>query len=402
LETLLADAEALSTTVVDLRRRIHRQPETGLDLPLTQAIVTGRLDALGIAYRKGKGLSSVVGTVEGGSPGPDVILRADMDALPVREESGLEFASQVDGVMHACGHDTHVAMLLGAAELLAARRDRFAGRAILMFQPGEEGFGGADLMLDEGLLDGVDAATARAFAVHTTAAFESGTVNVRSGPFLAAPDALEIEVSGRGGHAAEPHRTVDPIPVAAEIITALQTAVTRRVNVFDPAVISITRMQAGTSHNIVPDTALLQGTIRTLSPTTRATVHGVVERVVQGIAAAHGATARTTISPGYPPTVNDAGATELIRAAATDLLGPAAVRVMPAPRMGGEDFSYVLQRVAGAMVFLGARPADLDPATAPMNHSGRVVFDETVLPLGIALHVAFVQRANPVGGRPDQ
>jgi amidohydrolase len=401
VRALMADAESILPTVVALRRQIHRRPETGLDLPLTQGVVTDRLDALGIAYRRGKALSSVVGTITGAAPGGDVVLRADMDALPVHEESGVAFASQTDGVMHACGHDTHVAMLLGAAELLAGRRDQLAGRVTLMFQPGEEGFGGAERMIEEGLLDGLDPAATRAFAVHTTAAFESGTVNLRPGPFLAAPDSFEIDIVGRGGHASEPHRTVDPIPVAAELIMALQAAVTRRIDVHDPAVLSVTRIAAGTSHNIVPAQAFLQGTIRSLSPQTRSAAHALLERVAANVAAAHGASARVRITPGYPPTVNDAAVTALAQQVATELVGPDAVRLMPAPRMGGEDFSYVLRRVPGAMVFLGARPSTVDPATAPMNHSNRVVFDESVFPVGVALHAAFALRANGMG-RSDQ
>jgi hippurate hydrolase len=263
-----------------------------------------------------------------------------------------------------------------------------------MFQPGEEGFGGASLMIEEGLLDGLDPATTKAFAIHTTAAFEAGTINLRPGPFLAAPDTFDITVRGRGGHASEPQHTVDPIPVAAEVIMALQAMVTRRVNVHDPSVLSVTRVQAGTTHNAIPDIAVLEGTIRTLSPGTRSSVQELLQRVVHNVAAAHGASAEVQIRPGYPPTINDTGVTALAEATATQLFGPAAVRIMPAPRMGGEDFSYVLQKVPGTMVFLGGRPTHLDSAAAPRNHSPHVVFDEAVLPHGVALNVAFVERAN--------
>lgn len=390
MNSLIADAESIAPFVVDLRRRLHRHPETGLHLPQTQATVIETLDELGIKYKVGDSLSSVVAVIAADRPGPTVILRADMDALPLQENSGVPFASEIDGVMHACGHDTHVAMLLGAARLLTKRRDQFAGRVILMFQPGEEGYGGAQLMLREGLLADVDPRHARAFAIHITTAFATGTVNLRPGPFLAAPDSFEIEVHGRGGHASEPHRAVDPIPVAAEIIMALQAMVTRRINVFDPAVVSVTRIAAGTTHNIIPDKAMLQGTIRTLSESTRTTVHDLMRGVAKDVAAAQSATAEVRIERGYPPTVNDPAVTELVHNAAVELFGGESVQTMPAPRMGGEDFSYLLAEVPGTMVFLGGRPAAEDPASAPMNHSSRVVFDESVFAMGVALHVAFV------------
>ena len=392
MHALLAEAESISSLVIALRRRIHRRPERGLHLPLTQKLITESLDELDIEYQLGDSLSSVVGVILGSEPGPDVILRAEMDALPLHEHSGVSFMSEIDGTMHACGHDTHVAMLLGAARLLAGRRDQFRGRVILMFQPGEEGFAGANLMLEEGLLADVDRINCRAFAIHITTAFPAGTIHLRPGPILAAPDEFEITVQGRGGHASEPHRTLDPIPIAAEIIMALQTMVTRRVSVFDPAVLSVTRMAAGTTHNVVPDDVVLGGTIRTLSESTRTTMHELTERVVGGILAAHGGTGGVQIRRGYPPTVNDPALTDVVHDTAVELLGDEAVNIMASPRMGGEDFSYVLQQVPGVMAFLGGRPNSEDPLTAPMNHSSKVVFDEAILSRGVALHVAFVLR----------
>jgi hippurate hydrolase len=392
MHPLLTEAESISSSVIEVRRRIHQHPELGLHLPATQTAVTETLDELGIGYRLGESLSSVVAAIEGNRPGPDVILRAEMDALPLSENTGLDFASEVDGVMHACGHDTHVAMLLGACRLLVKRRDDFSGRVVLMFQPGEEGFGGAQIMLAEGLLDGVHRERATAFAIHTTAAFAAGTLSLRSGPILAATDSFEIDVIGRGGHASEPHRTVDPIPVAAEIILALQAMVTRRVNACDPAVLTVTRIQGGTTHNVIPDQATLMGTIRTLSETTRTTTHDLLHRVVNGVAAAHGVTAEVRLKGGYPATVNDVEVAAMVHDVAAGLLGADAVHTMPTPRMSGEDFSYVLEQVPGAMAFLGGRPDSEDPATAPMNHSSRVVFDESVLSTGVAMHVAVVLR----------
>src|SRR4051794_32301808 len=264
---LLAAAYADADRTIDLRRRLHRQPEIGLHLPRRRAPVRDALPGLPIEVTAGKATSSVVGVLRGARPGPTCLLRADMDALPVQEDTGLPFASEVPGAMHACGHDTHVAMLLGAARLLAERRDEIAGQVVFMVQPGEEGFHGARFMLDEGLLDVVpEAPVSGAFALHITSTFASGTINVRPGPMMAAADQWRMVVHGRGGHASEPHAAADPIPVAAEIVLALQSMVTRRVDVFDPAVVTVAHIEAGAAHKGIPPTALLEGAIRTLSP----------------------------------------------------------------------------------------------------------------------------------------
>jgi hippurate hydrolase len=395
LSGLVEEARDHLADTIALRRSVHRHPEVGLQLPRTQQVVLDGLDGLGLDPRAGRSLSSVVAVLDGASPGPTVLLRADMDALPLAEESGVEFASEVDGAMHACGHDTHVAMLLGAARLLAARRRDIAGRVIFMFQPGEEGYHGARFMLDEGLLDhAADGAPVRAaFALHITAQFASGTVNYRPGPILASGDKLRILVGGRGGHASAPHRTLDPVPVACEIVQALQTMVTRRVSVFDPAVVTVTQILAGTAHNIIPDAAELRGTVRTLSEATRSAVRAMIAQVAAGVASAHGLTAETSVDDGFPVTVNDAGAAELLRGTAAELIGEERVDLMADPMMGSEDFSYVLQRVPGAMAFLGACPPELDPETAPSNHSAKVVFDEAALPVGVATYAALALRA---------
>src|SRR3954449_3930134 len=346
---LLAAAYSDADRTIDLRRRLPRRPEIGLHLPQTQATVVEAFDGLPIEVTTGKSTTSVVGVLRGARPGPTYQLRGDMDALPVHEDSGLPFASEIPGAMHACGHDTHVAMLVGAARLLAERRDELAGQVVFMVQPGEEGFHGARFMLDEGLLDVVpEAPVSSAFALHISSTLPSGSVNVRPGPMMAAADQWRMVVRGRGGHASEPHAAADPIPVAAEIVMALQSMVTRRVDVFDPAVVTVAHIEAGSTNNVIPETAFLEGTIRTLSADRRADVVTAVERVATHVAAAHEMTVDFQLVEGYPVTVNDPGAAARVLDAATELLGERASRVSPAPLMGAEDFSYVLQRVPGA------------------------------------------------------
>ncbi|HEX5824388.1 MAG TPA: M20 family metallopeptidase, partial [Candidatus Limnocylindrales bacterium] len=367
---LLDAANAIQPDVIAIRRRIHRQPEIGLDLPKTQAVILDELEKLGLKGRRGKALSSVVAVIEGARPGPTILLRADMDALPVHEDTGLDFSSEVDGAMHACGHDTHVAMLLGATRLLLERRAELPGKVILMFQPGEEGLAGAKAMLEEGLLDAAgETRPTGALAVHIGTRYPTGEVHLRPGPQMAATDVIRITVRGRGGHASSPHLALDPIAVAAEIVLALQAMVTRRIDAFDPAVVTIAQITSGTTNNIIPETAFLFGTIRTVSEETRKEVRTGVRRVAEGIAAAHDATAEVDLEAGYPVTINDPEYADFVLDTARSLVGRDRVVAMKAPIMGAEDFSYVLQQVPGAMAFLGARPDGLDPATAPHNHS---------------------------------
>ncbi len=386
---LLTEAEHLQDRTVDFRRRLHRRPELGLQLPETQAAILGELADLDLDVRTGTSVSSVVAVLEGAHQGPTYLLRGDMDALPLTEDTGLDFSSEIPGAMHACGHDTHVAMLASAARILASRQNEIAGRVIFMFQPGEEGFHGARYMLEEGLLTTVaDAPVSAAFALHISSTFESGTVHTRSGPFLASEDRIEITVSGRGGHASAPHHANDPISGACEIALALQTMVTRRVDVFDPAVVTIGTFAAGTTHNIIPPTATLRGTMRTLSAGTRAAVREHVRRIAEGIAAAHDLGVTVELTPGYPVTVNDATVASTVRDVAQGLLNPERVPPMEFPIMGAEDWSYVLEEVPGAMAFLGACPPELEPDAAPPNHSNLVVFDEAALPTGVATYAA--------------
>ena len=385
---ILSEARSVADDAVQLRRRIHRHPEIGLTLPRTQAAVLEALDGLGLETRTGQRTTSIVARLAGGKPGPTLLLRGDMDALPLREATGLPFASEVDGAMHACGHDAHVAMLVGAARVLARRRAELAGSVLFMFQPGEEGYPGARVMLDEGLLDG-SAAPTGAFALHVTHREAAGVITTRPGPMLASGDTIQITVRGKGGHASAPHDCLDPIPIACEIVQAFQTLVTRRVNVFDPAVITIGKIEAGTTRNVIPETAHLLGTVRTLSEVTRERVLEGVRRVADGIASAHGAEAAVELIRGYPVTSNDAGFAAFVLDTAREVLGAERVTPMRHPVMGSEDFSYVLQRVPGAMANLGTRP---DAGDVFPNHSNRMLVNETALASGIAVHVAVALR----------
>ena len=318
-----------------------------------------------------------------------------MDALPLHEDTGLEFTSRVEHQMHACGHDTHTAMLAGAARLLADRAGELAGRVLFMFQPGEEGHHGARFMLDEGLLDvpalanGTASPVESAFALHITSSLPSGWLTCRGGAAMASADTIHIEIIGKGGHASEPHRAVDPIPVACEIVQALQTMVTRTIDVFDPSVVTIARITAGTTDNIIPETASIEGTIRSVSE--RDAHPRARQRAARGRRHRRRPRRRGAVEivSGYPVTINDDDVAETALAVATDIAGAERVVRLPHPIMGAEDFSYVLQRVPGSMMFLGGTPLDRDLGTAPPNHSNRVVFDEQAMATGIATYAGF-------------
>jgi amidohydrolase len=383
-EALFREARKLLPDIVQLRREIHRRPEIGLALPQTQSAIIDALGDLNLQITKGKQLSSVVAVLEGSRSGRTVLLRADMDALKMREATGLDYASEIDGAMHACGHDAHTAMLVGAARLLAVYRDQIAGRVIFAFQPGEEGFAGARLMIEEGLLDRHGVPNA-AFAIHITPRQPSGEVFSRPGPTMAGAGMFKIVIKGRAGHPAEPHHAIDPIPIASELVLALQTYVTRRVKAFEPAVVTVTAIQAG-SHELgaIPETATLTGTIRAVSEETRLQLFSAVRDLAANIASAHGAEAEALVEPGYPPVVNNPDVVEAVGEVSQRLLGKDHFWLLPTPIMPSEDFSYILQRVPGAMAFLGARPEGQE--TVADVHSPHMILNENAMAVGVALH----------------
>lgn len=392
LAKLLEAAKKLQPEVTALRRAIHQEPELGLENPATRAKVLALLDGLPLEIALHEKTSGIVATLRGAKAGRRILLRADTDALPMPEDNDLAFRSQRPNTMHACGHDAHTAMLAGAARLLAQHRESFAGEVVFMFQPGEEGFAGAQAMLDEGLPE-----TDGAFAIHITPLIPSGVIGTRAGPLLASADFFNITVKGKGGHASMPHDCRDPIPAACEITTALQTFVTREIPVSDPVVITVTRIAGGTTGNVIPESVELQGTIRALSERSRTKAHEGLERVARGIAQAHGVEANVALQRGYPVTVNDAKFVGFAQQVARELLGPRGAIEFDAPIMGAEDFSFVLQRTPGAMVFLGLRPPGATEA-APC-HSNRMLIDEDGMAYGVALNAAIALRFLEGAGR---
>jgi hippurate hydrolase len=385
IDSLLSEAQGLLPAAVKMRREIHRHPELGLELPRTQARILQELEGLDLNVTTGTDLSSVIAVLDTGRPGPTVLLRGDMDALPMPEDTTEEFKSTVEGAMHACGHDAHVAMLAQAAHLLCDHRDELNGKVVFMFQPGEEGSGGAEIMISEGILD-VAGKTDLAFAIHVTPSVPNGIIATRGGTIMASADQFFIDVIGRGGHASQPHLAVDPIPIACEIVMALQSMVTRRINVFDPAVVTVAHVTAGTTTNVIPETARVEGTIRAVSAFTREQVPREIERIAKGICDAHSATANVDIRLGYPVTVNDTTVAQWSREIADGVLGDGVAIEMPTPVMGAEDFSYVLEKVPGAMVFLGLCPDDINFWEAAPNHSNKMVINESGMASGIALY----------------
>ncbi|WP_374531842.1 M20 family metallopeptidase [Novosphingobium sp.] len=395
-ESLLKSARAISGEIIALRRAIHAEPELGLSTPKTRDKVRAALAGLPLEWSEGASTTGLVATLKGGAgEGRCVLLRGDMDALPMPEETGLDYASTVPGTMHACGHDAHTAMLFGAVRLLCARKDQLKGEVRFMFQPGEEGYHGARFMLEDGLLGGAGTGRAlpdAAFALHVMPNAKHGLVAGRSGALMASADQFDIVVTGRGGHAAMPHFALDPVPIACEIVTALQALVARQFDPHDPIIATVARIEAGTAHNVIPEFAALRGTLRTLSPRHREKLHAALEQLACGIAAAHGAAAEVTITPGFPVTLCDPRAVALGETVTGELFGAGSWRGLDQPIMGAEDFSYVLEQVPGAMFFLGVAHEGADWHKCPGIHSTHMVVDEAAMPRGAALLAGLGER----------
>lgn len=382
--------------LVALRRELHQIPEVGLHLPQTQARVLEALGGLPLEITLGETTTSVVGVLRGGKPTegkrPVVLLRGDMDALPVEELTGLDYAS-TNGNMHACGHDLHMSMLVGAAHELCARQADLAGDVIFMFQPGEEGMDGAKYMLDEGLLDAAGSRPDWVYAIHVWSALDPfGTFSTKAGTVMASADIAKVRVVGRGGHGSTPQRAADPVPALAEITTALNTMVTRRFDVQNPVVVTVGLLQAGTIANVIPEDGRLEATLRTFDTDVRAQLIEAIPQVVEGIASAHGVKGEFELVEQYPVTVNDDAEADVVAEVVTDLFGADRHARWDKPLAGAEDFSRLLQEAPGCFIGLSACLPDLDPATAPFNHSAYAQFDDGVLADGARLFTELTLR----------
>ena len=370
--------EGFGEKIVALRRDIHREPELGFDTKKTAEKVLAALDGLPLIVQIGVAENGVVATLKGEGDGPTVGLRADMDALPIHEETGLPFASETDGKMHACGHDGHTSMLVGAAHALAGMRQRFNGTVKFFFQPAEEGGGGGKVMIEEGVADGVSSI----FALHLWPGLPFGKAATKAGPIMAAADAFEMTVRGTGGHGAMPHLTADAIAMAAQIVTALQTVVSREVDPVQPAVLTVGEIGAGSAYNIIPETARLGGTVRTLNEGLRRKMPERMEHLARGVARGMRGDAELDYEFSYPVTMNDEEAAGRALGVISVLLGEENALELSNPSMGAEDFAYFLEKIPGAFIWLGVGE-DVSGL-----HTPTFVFDEGILPLGSALLTA--------------
>jgi amidohydrolase len=379
---IVMPGEATVARVLELRRAIHRHPELGFEERETAALIERELDALGIERRRLAG-TGVVGILRGGRHGRVAALRADMDALPIDERTGLPFASQIAGAMHACGHDAHTAMLLGAARVLSERGDAFQGTVVLIFQPAEEGPGGAEPMIAEGALDApkVDAIA----MLHVDVRLNAGTIGITPGPVNASADELHLTIRGRGGHGAYPHNAVDAIPAAAAVVTALQNIAARETDPLGAVVVTIGTIRGGYRNNVIADSVEMTGTLRAFDPSVRDALQSRVERIANGVAGAYNATAEVNVVRGYPPVVNDSGLAEEFTNYVREKTQINVER--PMPTMGGEDFAYFAQRVRGLQIRLGVRNESIGAVHS--GHSPQFLIDEAALPVGVQTLVAF-------------
>ena len=372
--------------IVALRRDFHTYPELGYEEVRTSGIIAERLRALGLEVRTGVAQTGVIAILRGAKPGPTVLVRADMDALPVEEKNSWQWKSSTQGKMHACGHDCHMATALTVARLLAQKRDELAGTIKFMFQPAEEGMGGAGRMIEEGLLD--DPKPDFALALHVWSSLEVGKIAVKVGPVMACADQFKATITGKGGHGAIPEQTIDPIVIAAQVVLALQTTVSRNINPLQPAVVTVGKVWAGSAFNVIPNEAELEGTVRSFDPIVRDTLERRCREIIEELPRAFGATAHFEYLRGYPATVNDARVTEIVRPALQATVGSENVQEFE-PTMGAEDFSLVLEQIPGCYFFVGGRNEVID-AVYPHHHE-RFNIDERALEIGARAMCAAVE-----------
>jgi hippurate hydrolase len=377
----------MAPDMVEWRHWLHRNPELSFDCHRTAAFVAERLREFGVEeIHEGIAATGIVAIINGRGPGPTVGLRADMDALPIREMSGVPYASETEGKMHACGHDGHTTMLLGAAKYLAETRN-FRGRVALIFQPAEEDGGGGRVMVREGIMDRFD--IAEVYALHNAPNFEEGQFYTAPGPIMAAVDEFEVTVEGRGGHAAMPHETADPLMAAVAMVQAFQTIVSRNHRPVDDLVVSVTQFRAGSANNVIPGTAIFSGTVRFFRPEVQAMVIRRMEEIVAGVASGYGVSARIDYRRHYPPTVNDPHRAEFAAEVAAEIVGVERVDPAATREMGAEDFSYMLEARPGAYLFLGQGPG-------PVCHHPAYDFNDRIAPIGASFFARIVERASPV------
>jgi amidohydrolase len=388
--TLREEIDEIMPGVIADRRHLHEHPELGFEEFETAKFVAERLQAMGVDdIRTGIAVTGVTGLIRGTAPSPGkdavVLLRADMDALPIHEENDVDYRSKVDGKMHACGHDAHTAMLLGIARTLNERRSEFSGTVKVLFQPAEEGGGGARVMIEEGVLE--DPVVDYVFGMHMAQDVPLGKIELRGGPVMAAADRFQVTIQGRGGHGAQPHLCIDPISVGAQIVTALQTIVSREIDPTEQAVVTVGAFLAGKASNVIPDTAELRGTLRSFNPAVRTQIAERVEGIVRGVAATMGATVDYQYLPGYPPTVNDPEISEMVRGIAREVVGEEQVSEGPL-HMGAEDFSYFLERKPGCFYFVGSRNEQLGFKWG--HHHPKFDIDESSMAAGMEIMVRTV------------
>jgi hippurate hydrolase len=386
-QDVLTQAKAMLPELQALRRQLHQIPEFGLELPKTLEVILQQINGLG-EIKTRKEISSAVLHIKGDQPGPTVLLRADMDALAVIEDTNLDYAS-TNGYMHACGHDLHMAMGVGAAKILSSRKSEIKGDVIIFFQPGEEGHHGADVMIDQGDLMVSGSKPIRAYGLHVFSSYPLGMMGSKAGPLMASAGDLFVTVSGSGGHGSMPWLSKDPISVLTEIMSALQTMVTKRFNAFDPVIVNIGWVKAGdtATTNVIPESASFGATVRVFSEENATKLKKYTAELAESIAKAFGLSATVEFTRATKVLLNDASAIQSVEKVTTKLFGTGRYVNLPAPIAGGEDFASIVHEIPGAFVFMGAAPPGVDPSTAATNHSNKAVFDDSVLADGAALLV---------------